>query len=64
LGIKILFEDRGIIIDQKIYSNEYWDDALNAILAFDKNEELKQSYINKAKNWAINQTCKMNQKNG
>ncbi|ARF08678.1 glycosyltransferase [Catovirus CTV1] len=48
--------DRGVVIDKELYSDEYWNDCLNTILKFSKNDELKKEYITKGKEWAREQT--------
>jgi len=50
--------DRGILIDKIIYSEEYWNEAINAIINFNNNPELKITYIKKEKEWAQKQTWK------
>lgn len=48
--------DRGILLNESIYSDNYWNEALNAILNVNNNTDLKNSYISKSKDWAIKQS--------
>jgi hypothetical protein len=48
--------DRGVLLRENIHSDEYFKEALNKIIEFSKNEELKETFRNKGIEWAKNQS--------
>ena len=49
-------EDRGILLTKPVYTDDYWNEALNTIVYLNDNPEIKKNYIDKGKQWAQNQT--------
>ena len=50
--------DRGVLIDEYIYSTEYKNKMINNVIEILTNDELKKQYQDNAYKWAIEQTWK------
>lgn len=47
---------RGVLLKQKLHSEEYWKEGLDAIVAFEKDPERKRVVVANAMEWAAGQT--------
>lgn len=51
-ALRTTIADRGILLKEKPHSEEFWNEGLKAIMAFEGDKELKLAYITKAVSWA------------
>ena len=55
-GLKDTVGDRGVLLNKEIYSQEYFEEALEKILEIARNEDVKQQMRVKSVEWAMKQT--------
>jgi glycosyltransferase involved in cell wall biosynthesis/GR25 family glycosyltransferase involved in LPS biosynthesis len=55
-ALKDTIGDRGVLLRENIYSDEYSKEAIEKIIEFSKDEELKETFRNKGVEWAKNQS--------